>query len=62
MTFVKTKLKLESLQPGSQLHVRLNRGEPLDNVPKSVSEQGYTVLGITPVDERDHIVEILVPN
>lgn len=61
MTFVKTKLKLESLPSGAHLRVKLNEGEPLDNVPKSVTEQGYEVVGITHVDGRVHTVEIKVP-
>jgi TusA-related sulfurtransferase len=43
MTFVKTKLELEKLVPGDQLEVLLKDGEPLQNVPKSAKEQGYTV-------------------
>ena len=60
MTFVKTKLRLESLPSGATLRVRLNSGEPLDNIPKSVTEQGYHVVSISQVDERVHIVEIQV--
>jgi TusA-related sulfurtransferase len=61
MTFVKTKLKLESIPDGARLRVRLNKGEPLDNVPKSAAEQGYTVIGITPETDTVYIVEIERP-
>ena len=43
MTFVKTKLKLETLSIGDCLTVILREGEPLDNLPKTCREQGYGV-------------------
>ena len=42
--FVKTKLKLETMQPGCVLSVLLDAGEPIQNVPRSVSDDGHTVL------------------
>ena len=44
MTFVKTKLMLEKMKTGEVLEVRLSDGEALENVPKSVEEQGDTVV------------------
>ncbi len=58
MTFVKTKLKLETLAKGDILRVKLNEGEPLENVPRSATEQGYTVLSVTPAEGTTHVVEI----
>jgi TusA-related sulfurtransferase len=46
MTFVKTKIKLSELKEGDILEVLLSEGEPLENLPRSSQEQGYTVLGI----------------
>ncbi|MFQ5786871.1 MAG: sulfurtransferase TusA family protein [Thermodesulfobacteriota bacterium] len=46
MTFVKTKLKLETLSSGQILEVTLRDGEPLTNVPKSVKEEGHKILDI----------------
>lgn len=48
MTFVKTKLMLERLAPGAIAMVRLRAGEPLENVPRSVKEDGHEVLSLTP--------------
>lgn len=42
--FVKTKLKLETMDPGQILAVLLDDGEPIRNVPRSVSDDGHTVL------------------
>ena len=46
MTFVKTKLKLETMSPGQVLEVTLREGEPLINVPRSVEQEGHKVLDI----------------
>jgi TusA-related sulfurtransferase len=58
MTFVKTKIELSKLQSGDVLEVLLTDGEPLENVPKSASEQGFKVLEITHVNEHIHKVLI----
>ncbi len=48
ITFVKVKLLLERLEPGSVLVVRLNSGEPLQNVPKSAAELGHHIVSNQP--------------
>jgi len=58
MTFVKTKLKLSELQKGDILEVTLTEGEPLENVPKSATEQGYEILGIEQVEGKIYKVNI----
>lgn len=50
MTFVKTKIKLAQIAKGDTLEVLLKEGEPLNNVPKSVREQGFEVLGTEQVE------------
>jgi tRNA 2-thiouridine synthesizing protein A len=57
MTFVRTKLKLERMQPGEVLNVRLIGEEPLRNVPRAAREEGHTILGIED-DGEAHIVTI----
>jgi TusA-related sulfurtransferase len=49
MTWVRTKLALESLAPGDELDVRCRPGEALENVPRSAREAGHgvTVEGTT---------------
>jgi TusA-related sulfurtransferase len=46
MTFVKVKLALAKLHSGDELEVILNEGEPLSNVPRTVTEAGHQVLSI----------------
>ena len=48
LTFVKTKLLIETMAAGETLEVRLKGREPLGNVPRSVSEHGHTVLSLEP--------------
>lgn len=47
MTYVKTKLKLETMSSGQVLEVVLRKGEPLNNVPKSIMAEGHKILDIT---------------
>ena len=42
--FVKTKLKLETMGSGQVLSVLLDDGDPIKNVPRSVSDDGHAVL------------------
>jgi tRNA 2-thiouridine synthesizing protein A len=46
MTFVRTKLRLERMNPGEVLAVRLKGDEPLRNVPRAAREEGHTILDI----------------
>ena len=41
VTFVKTKVALDELDEGQILQVHLNAGEPSENVPRSVKEEGH---------------------
>lgn len=57
MTFVRTKLRLERMNPGETLAVRLRGEEPLRNVPRAAREEGHTILGIEAAGDI-HIVTI----
>jgi len=48
--FVKTKLKIESMEPGEVLEVILDSGEPIQNVPKSVKEEGCKIVKVSKDD------------
>lgn len=48
LTFVKTKLLIESMQPGQIAEVRLKGQEPLENVPRSVGDSGHIVISLEP--------------
>ncbi|MEG8946163.1 sulfurtransferase TusA family protein [Rosettibacter firmus] len=42
--YVKTKLKLETMQSGQILEVILDNGEPIKNVPQSLKQDGHQIL------------------
>ena len=44
MTWVRTKLELERLEPGQTLVVTLPPGEAIENVPRSAREAGHAVV------------------
>jgi TusA-related sulfurtransferase len=44
MTFVRVRLLLDRLAPGSTAVVRLAGAEPLANVPRTLQAQGHAVL------------------
>ena len=44
VTFVKTKVALEELDEGQILSIRMNDGEPVQNVPRSIKEEGHQLL------------------
>ena len=46
MTFVRTRLALDRMAPGSVLLVKLRGEEPLRNVPRTAAEQGHEVLSL----------------
>ncbi len=46
MTFVRTRLALDRMAPGSVLLVKLRGEEPLRNVPRTATEQGHQVLSM----------------
>lgn len=46
INFVKTKLKLEAMEPGEVLEVLLDSGDPIQNVPKSIKEEGHKIVEV----------------
>ncbi|WP_455379266.1 sulfurtransferase TusA family protein [Petrachloros mirabilis] len=54
--FVKTKLKLESMEEGQVLAVILDEGDPIRNVPQSVSNEGHTILLREPLDHSYRVL------
>ena len=58
VTFVKTKVALEELEEGEILQVHLKDGEPVQNVPRSVKDEGHQVLKLQ--DNGDGTYELYV--
>ena len=58
MTFVKVRLKLETLEKGDFLEILVNEGDSLVSLTKTIPAYGYSVKEILPVAE--HVFKILV--
>ena len=58
MTFVRTRLALDRLQPGEVLRVRLRGDEPRRNVPRTAAEQGHAVLAVDDDADGSTVVTI----
>lgn len=43
INFVRTKLRLKQMQPGDLLEVWLDPGEPIEQVPDSLTMAGYPI-------------------
>ena len=55
INFVRTKLRLEQMSPGALLEVWLDPGEPIEQVPDSLSMEGYGIEAI-----EDHATYFVV--
>ena len=58
VTFVKIKIALDSIDVGQTLSIRLSDGEPVQNIPRSLKEEGQKVLKLT--DNHDGTYELVV--
>lgn len=46
ITFVKVKVAMEELDDGQILEIKMNDGEPIQNVPRSLKDEGHKVLSV----------------
>ena len=51
MTWVRVKLRLETLEPGDTLEVLLKGDEPLRNLPRNARDEGHHVASLEPLDD-----------
>lgn len=58
VTFVKAKVALEERDDGDILAVHMNDGEPVQNVPRSIKEEGHQVLKL--IDNKDGTYDLIV--
>lgn len=52
INFVKTKLRLEGLNPGEVLEIVIDAGEPMANVPRSIKEEGHKILKVEKINNH----------
>ena len=58
ITFVKAKVALEELEDGQIISIRMNDGEPVQNVPRSIKEDGHQILKL--IDNQDNTYSLIV--
>ena len=58
VTFVKAKVALEELKDGQVLSIRMNDGEPVQNVPRSIKDEGHQILKLA--DNGDGTYNLIV--
>ena len=58
ITFVKAKCAIEELEVGQILSVKLNDGEPVQNVPRSMKEDGHIIKKL--IDNEDGTYNLIV--
>ncbi len=58
LTFVKAKVAIDELEDGEVLAVKMNDGEPVQNVPRSFKEDGHQILKL--YDNEDGTYTLLV--
>lgn len=46
ITFVKAKVALEELEDGQILEITMNDGEPIQNVPRSLKDEGHKIISV----------------
>jgi TusA-related sulfurtransferase len=59
VTFVKTKVALEELEDGQILEVRLNDGEPIQNVPRSLKDEGHRVISVDRAEDGAWLLRVV---
>ena len=57
-TFVKSKLMLEMMESGQILQVIVDNDESATNVPKSLTNEGNTVLGTQRLNDTDWMITV----
>ena len=58
VTFVKAKVALEELDDGDVLSIHMNEGEPVQNVPRSIKEEGHQILKL--INNNDGTFDLIV--
>lgn len=58
VTFVKAKVALEELDDGDILSIHMNEGEPVQNVPRSIKEEGHQILKL--INNNDGTFDLIV--
>jgi TusA-related sulfurtransferase len=59
ITFVKTKVALEEMEDGQILEIRLNAGEPIQNIPRSLKDEGHRITGVALSKDGTYLLRVM---
>lgn len=59
ITFVKAKVAIEELENGQVLAIRMNEGEPIQNVPRSLKDEGHRVVRVTDNNDGTYTIYVI---
>ena len=57
-SFVKAKVAIDELEDGEVIAISMNDGEPVQNVPRSIKEEGHQILKL--VNNEDGTYNLIV--
>ena len=58
LTFVKAKVAIEELDDGEVLAIRMNDGEPVQNVPRSMKGEGHKILRLEDIADGTYTLYV----
>lgn len=58
ITFVKAKVAIEELEDGQVIEIKMNEGESILNVPRSMKEEGHKVIKV--INNEDGTYTVLI--
>ena len=58
MNFVKAKVAIAPLEPGQEIEIYLDEGEPIANVPDSLTSEGHQILEKKKLDKGYYILRV----
>ena len=57
-TFVKTMLTLEEMEMGQVLQVIIDHLPAVENVPRSLTNEGYEILEVSQINDTDWLITV----
>lgn len=59
VTFVKAKVALERIENGQTLEIKLNDGEPIQNIPKSLKNEKHKISSVTKNEDGTYTISVI---
>lgn len=59
VTFVKAKVALEEIENGQTLEIKLNDGEPIQNVPRSLKNEKHKISNVNKNEDGSYTIAVV---